>query len=389
MRNHNEIYYRPHKAFLAEQCPSSMLRNPNLIVKEVVGVPAHLGTACHQVFEHYIVPQMAIEEDDIVKIANEHNVEVEGYNGLKWRVRKLQTAYTKLLDQGFLKHPISEEKWEVSLKNGYQYTCYPDLYEIHGDWAVIFELKTGKVDNGWEYQARDYGLALRNKFQGMGIKKVFSIVFAPIIDYYNVQEFDMKELTRLEDKLVSSMGKVGEYYVVGDACTFCSNLLNCRAMKSRIDPLTRDILAAGKAQNITGADIRKWRGVIKGLKKIVDIYDSAEKLILKREGTIKLSDTTELYLREQYKKEVDAGKAIAVMVDQFGVDRDAFIERLDIKTSSVEALSDTTAPARGMASQRKKVWDAMEKSGAMKKVLQQVKATRPIKLKKESQIEQK
>ena len=108
MRNHSEIYYRPHKAFLAEQCPSSMLRNPNLIVKEVVGTPAHLGTACHQVFEHYIVPQMAIEEDDIFKIAKEHNVEVEGYDGLRWRIKKLQTAYTKLLEQGYLKNPIAE-----------------------------------------------------------------------------------------------------------------------------------------------------------------------------------------------------------------------------------------------------------------------------------------
>lgn len=378
MRDFKEIYYRPHKAFLAEQCPSSLLRNPKFIPKQQVGVPAHLGTACGYAFEHFIVPRQAIEDENIIEIAKMHNVEVDGYNGLKWRVYKLQNAYAKVLEKGYFRTPIAEEEWQIALKNGYQYRCFADLYEIHAPWGVVLELKMGKVDTGWEYQARDYAMAMIKKFQDLKLTHVYSIVFAPIVDYYNVTKFTIEELLALEDKLLSTMGKVGEQYVTGDGCEYCDNLLSCPGIKRQIDPVSKDIMAAGGIQKISGDDIRKWRATIKGMKKICDTYDSAEKLILGREGSVDLGNGKELYLRDQYTKEVDAGKAISVLVDDFKVERQDFISKLDITNKNIEILSDSIAPSNGKTKMRKAVWDLLEEKGAMKKVLSHVKATRPI-----------
>ena len=127
MDDFSKIYYRPHKAFLAEQCPSSILRNPTFIPKTKAGIRADLGSASHDAFEHYVVPNIEITDEIIGEIANKHNVDAEGFNGLGWRVRKLQKAWGKIKDQGIFNNPIPEERWSVSLNNGYEYDCIPDL----------------------------------------------------------------------------------------------------------------------------------------------------------------------------------------------------------------------------------------------------------------------
>ena len=355
-----------------------MWRNPDFIAKEEVGVPAHLGTACHQLFQTHVSQNIPLSDEDIVKSAQRNNVEVDGYNGLKWRALKMQTAYKKILEAGYFQVPKAEEKSEISLSNGYQYTTYTDLYELHAPWAAVMELKTGKVDTGWEYQARDGALAIFKKYKELGLEYVYAIVFAPVIDYYNVKKFEAAELIELEKRIVSNMEKVGQHYVTGSACPYCDNLRNCKAIKNQIDPMTRDIMKAGGPQNITGAEIAKWRPIMKSMKKIIDTFEDAEKMILEQAGTIDLGNGTELYLREQYNKKIDAGEAIGVLCDKFGVEKSDFIKKITIKNKDIEALSAMTAPVGGKSKQIKAVWLTMEQDGAMVKELKKVKATRPI-----------
>jgi len=380
------IYYRPHKAGLADQCPSSMLRNPNFIPKTVVGVRANLGTAAADLFGNVITKGLKLTDELIDDYANKHNVAVDGFEGLAWRAKRLDSKYQKMLEKGFLEQPVAEETFTSILANKYTYTYRPDLYEIHGSWAVIVELKMGEVDTGWDLQSRDYALAMIRSAMADGIKKFYCIVLAPIADYYSVKSYTIDELKDFEKKLIANMNKAGTDYVTGPLCQYCDNLLNCPQIKRSIDPISQSIMKV-KPNNITitGEEIQQWRPVIKAMKKICKVYEDTEALLLDRMGTIPLGDGTELYYREQNKKEIDIQGAISVMCDDFGVKKEDFISRLSIGTGDIEALSASTAPPRKKAAQLKAVWEEMKEKDVMKLKLERVRAVRKITQQKEIQ----
>lgn len=382
--SHKFIYYRPHKAGVAHQCPSSLLKPEEFSIRQVAGVRADLGSAAHDVFENLISQNKDVTDDAVIEYSAKHNVDAEGFNGLGWRIFKLQKQYRKLLEKGFLENPISEERWEVQFPNGYGFSCIPDLYEIHSEWAVIVELKMGEVDTGWNMQARDYGVAMMRKFAHHGIKKVYCIVFAPVADYYDVKSYTAEELSVIENEICEHIDQAGQKYLVGEHCPYCDVLLNCPAIKRKIDPISQNIIdIKRKGVMITGAEVEKWRPVVKSMERICSAYKEAELVLLQSLGSIRINKDSELYLADQYKKKLNVGKAIGIACDTFKVKKADFVSRLSMSNKDVEQLVGDVAPDGKKMAYKREFWEQVEEQDAVEKVLQPTRRIRKIQNKKE------
>jgi len=372
------IYYRPHKAGLARQCPSSLLCSPDVKIRSEAGLPAILGRACHYVYQNYISQGTVLEPHIINETAIKFAVEVNGFNGLGWRVYKLQENHKKLIEKRMISKPIVERPIVVKLDNGYEYTSIPDAIEAFGNWGIVLEIKTGTIDTGWMEQGLSYCLSMMKEFQNTGMERFYVVIMAPVLDYYEVKSFTIEQVLAYEKFIIEQIEKAGKEYCRGKLCEFCPNLLHCQAVGDDIDLYSKDFIDTKQRGQIDMAAIAKWRPTMQAMKKIYETYDKAEKLLLTQVGSIDLGDGTELYFKEERRRTYDVSKVIPIMVDEFGITREDFVKKLEISSESIKNLSDATAPLRAKGKQLQAIKDRMMAENAYSEKIIQKRATREI-----------
>lgn len=375
---YENIYYRPHKAGLARQCPSSLLCSPDIKIRSEAGLPAILGRAGHYTYENYISQGVVIEPHVINEIAIKFAVDVNGFNGLGWRVYKLQDKHRRLVEKKMINQLIVERPIPVRLENGYEYTSIPDAIEAFGSWGIVVEVKMGIIDTGWMEQGLSYCLSMLKQFGDTGMGKFYVVLMAPILDYYEVKSFTTEQVLEYEQFIIGQIDKAGKEYCRGDKCQYCPNLLHCQAVGDDIDLYSKDFIETKGRGQIDLAKIAQWRPIMKAMKKIYETYDKAEKVLLNQCGTIDLGNGKELFLRDEARRKYDVSKTIPIMVDEFHVEREDFVKKLEISSESIKELSDAVAPPKGKGKQLQAIKDRFKAEDAYTETVIQKRAEREI-----------
>lgn len=343
----SEIFYRPSMSPGVSQCASYMMRPEGLDIQEEAGERADLGTALHELFYSHVYPRRVIDDFTLAQLADRHQVDVDGYEGISWRARKMEKQWGFL--QEFYLNARREEKIGYMLPNGKPNEGTPDLWTLLGDEgsesACVLDLKTGLSDEDHRSQLLDYCLIIHKT---TGVEDFYASVFNPMQDYYETWHWTLADVLAWEKELLRKMTVVGKEFRTGKACRYCPNLLNCPAHLKAVVPYYKPDRAADgplMVRKITPEVIREVRPLMQHLAKVVDAYKDIERGILEQFGTIDLGDGHELALATRFKKVYDASKSIPVF-EKMGLGQERVIQSLRLTTEAVEELAAMVAPPR-------------------------------------------
>jgi len=379
MPDFKHIALRPSLAPVVKQCPSAMYVDPNMPVMRTStnDVFSKTGTALHDVFKEVIYPGHAITVEALLPIAARYEVAMEGYFGIIWRAKKIAEKWSKLA--GFYQGATLERKLSATLSNGYVLEGTPDLFSVHGEFAVVNDLKTGEKEFDYFAQVELYALMIWKQNQALGLKKVYGALFHPMLDKFTNEEISEDRLRHVEDYYTKMMLFAGMNYVTGPACAICPRLLTCPAIKKSVDPMITDMRSG---REVTALDIKAWRPMVKYLEKCVENYKVIEHALLERMGSIDLGDGYELYLKTDFQEKLKPLEAFHVLTGDFKIPPEKVIEQMKISKAAVDEAARAIAiprdRAHGLGATKMKLHKALEEKGATYKKPRVSATTRPI-----------
>jgi len=343
----SDLFFRPSMAPGVAQCASFMWRPEGLDIREEAGERADLGTACHELFYSHVYPRRIIDQFTLAQLADRHQVDVDGYEGVTWRARKMETQWAQLQD--FYLDAHREEKIGYILPNGLPNEGTPDLWTIIGEEetrsACVLDLKTGLTDQDHREQLKDYCLII---YKVHGIEDFYASVFNPIQDYYETWHWTLADILEWEKELLRKMTVVAKEFRSGPACRYCPNLIRCPAHLSAVKAYYVPDNAGQRplfVPQITPEVIRQVRPLMQHLAKVVESYKDIERGMLEQFGTIDLGEGQELALATRFKKVYDVPKSMPVF-QKMGIGMERVLQSLKLTTEGVEDLAATVAPPR-------------------------------------------
>lgn len=344
----SEIFYRPSMSPGVAQCASFMWRPAGLDIREEPGERADLGTALHALFYSHVYPRRIIDDFTLAHVADQHQVEVSGYEGITWRARKMEKEWAQL--QEFYLDAQREKLIGYTLPNGKRNEGTPDLWSLIGDTpatmsACVLDLKTGESDTDHKAQLLDYCLIIHKVH---GIQDFYASIFNPVQDLYETWHFTLDDILAWEKELLRKMTVAGTEFRTGPMCRYCPNLVICPAHRRAVMPYLT--MPEGKKElplhlKVTPAVIREVRPVMQHLARVVEAYKEIERGLLEQYGVLDLGEGYELALATRYKKVYDVPKSMPIL-EKMGIGQERIIASLRLTTEAVEELAATVAPPR-------------------------------------------
>lgn len=343
----SEVFYRPSMSPGVSQCASFMWRPEGLDIQEEAGERADLGTALHELFYTHVYNRRVIDTYTLAHLADKHSVDVDGFEGITWRARKMEKEWA-VLQEYYLNAHAREKKIGYTLPNGRPNEGTPDLWTVNGEdeerYACVLDLKTGMSDQDHRKQLLDYCLII---YKVHGIKEFYASVFNPVQDYYETWHFVEADVLGWEKELLRKMTVVAKEFRTGPACTHCPNLIRCPAHLNAVRPYYTPNRDGGPliVQKITPEMIRTVRPLMQHFAKVVDAYKAIERGILEQFGTIDLGEGQELALATRYRKVYDVPKSMPVF-EKMGIGQARVLQSLRLTSEAVEELAATVAKPR-------------------------------------------
>ncbi len=373
------ISLRPSLAPVAKICPSAMYQvpgRPEIRPVAQVGFSA-TGTALHAVFKDRIYPVQTITDADLSPYVERYNVELEGYYGIGWRARRVAEKWAPLA--GFYQGAKLEQTITATLSNGFVLTGTPDLWNVFSEFGVVFDLKTGEKDLDAIPQVELYALILHKRFAALGVKEWYVAQFNPLLDKYTNIKITAAQLDELERFWVAHQERAGISYAIGPMCAYCPRMTSCPAMLKSIDPLAAELRAD---REVSPYDIAKFRPSILVMKKIVEMFEVAQKALLERHGIIDLGDGYELYMKEDFQDKLKPLESWKILTaEPFNIPAESILAELSMPKGAVkEAVRAIAVPRhreKGLGVMQKKVLDTLAASGAIEKVPRKEVSIRP------------
>lgn len=381
------LEFRPSMAPGFFQCPSYCYRVPGEPRQaSTPNVFSATGTALHRVFYEFIYPGIAMTEEKLKPIASELNVSMDGYYGIKWRAFQVLERWERL--RAYYTSPFREQLIKATLKNGLAVEGTPDMYQLCGEHALVFDLKTGEQDVDYFPQLQIYALILYLMYGHTGLREFYCTVYSPMLEKYETRVYSAAFLEDLHDQLVARMDKAGHEYALGVHCKYCKRLTRCPEALNAIDPLCEKMRMVEIKKSGTGeivpADIARMRPAVLVMEKVIERYKLIEKTLLDRFGVIDLGNGTELFYRVTPEAEFDPFKAYEVL-RKLGQQLEGILAAMKINKTAVVELAKADAAdrkARGEGgTQKAKVQeylDAMYAAGACEDKPAKKVATRPL-----------
>ncbi len=343
----SEFSFRPSMAPGVAQCASYMWRPEGLDIREEPGERADIGTALHELFYTHVYPRRIIDEFTLAQLADRHQVDVDGFEGVTWRARKMEKQWVSLQD--FYIDAHREEAIGYILPNGKPNKGTPDAWNIVGEgedaYACVLDLKTGLSDQDHRAQLMDYCLIL---YKVHGVKEFYASVFNPVQDFYETWHWSLVEILAWEKELLRKMSVVAVEFRSGPACRYCPNLIRCPAHLSVVKAYYVPDNAGQRpliVPKVTPEIIRQVRPVMQHLAKVLETYKDIERGMLEQFGTIDLGDGQELALAVRYKKVYNVPKSMPVF-EKMGIGMERVLQSLKLTSEAVEELAATVAPPR-------------------------------------------
>lgn len=364
---------RPSKMPAFEKCPSYCMK-PSA-PSNVAGIPATIGQAIHAIFEKYTTNGEEITFDVLKKYASKYGVEVDGYMGLSRKCYKLDEKYRENAVQYF-PNPEREKFMAYTMANGFKLKGTADLVQVHSDFGVVLDLKTGEsemMDN--MPQIKTYALMLWRMSRHLGVHEVYGFVFNPVIDKYQIAVWTGAELEEYETFLMDQMTKIGKVFNEGSHCTWCPNLTSCPKHLNSCKAL----LADSGLLNLIPEQIGEIRPKIIHLKQLIKEYDEFEKNLVEAQGIIDLGDGTEIYLKERSAKKFDTATVINKIYeyrdDQINL-VDYLGKHLKISTTAIKGIIGDTAGKGMKGKDQVEFMELLAQANAITEAVSMVKTVR-------------
>lgn len=380
MPDFNHIRLRPSLAPVVRQCPSAMYVDPKVPeIRTADGeVFSTTGTALHDVFKQLIYTGKPLTREALIPFAERHNVAMEGFFGIEWRAKQIAEKWEKV--SKWYQGAQLEERISCTLSNGYELAGTPDLFQVVGEYALVFDLKTGEKELDYTPQIELYALILWKRHQALGMKRVFGALFAPMLNKFTNQEITEQRLEHVEEFYTKAMAFAGITYVIGPMCQFCPRLLSCPAMVRSVDPMVADLR---EGRELSALDIKQFRPAMRYLKQIVERYEEVERALVERMGTIDLGDGYELYLRTDMEDKIKPVDAFRILTGElFKIPPEKVLEGMKISKTAVKEAARAIAVPRsrenGLGVTQVKLLTALESAGATYKKPKTYVSSRPI-----------
>jgi hypothetical protein len=329
------------------------------------------------VFKDRIYPAQPVTDADLAPYIERYNLELEGYYGIGWRARKVAEKWAPLA--GFYENAKLEQTITATLANGFVLTGTPDLWNVFSEFGVVFDLKTGEKDLDAIPQVELYALILHKRFAALGVKEWYVAQFNPMLDKYTNIKISAAQLDELEKFWVAHQTRAGISYVIGPMCAFCPRMNSCPAIIKSIDPLCAEMRAD---REVGPYDIAKFRPAIQVMKKMVEMFELAQKALLEKHGIIDLGDGYELYLKEDFQDKLKPLESWNILTSEpFNIPAERILAELSMPKGAVKGAVRAIAVPRhrekGLGVMQKKVLDALAASGAVEKVIRKEVSIRP------------
>lgn len=366
--------FRPSKAPGFMQCPSYIMeyeRPYQLLESDESMEFANLGIACHDLFAQLIVPGEKVTQENILPFCEKHNVEYEGFMGLARKAFLMEKKWQENLAKFFI-GAQSEQFVSAQLSNGETVQGTPDLFKLHGEYALILDLKSGETDLDYTYQLMTYALILYKLHGAAGLETFYLYMWAPVIDSYIGIEITGADLEAFEVELIEQWQKVGKEFKPGPWCGYCDNLEVCPSHRNAF------LQMEDQVSKITIDNIAQARPIIQAMKKIVEKYENTEKALLEKYPVIDLGDGHELYHQTIMKKSFSAPKVVETLSKDFGIGLDKIGPHLKITKKAIEEISGDNAPPRGKTKYRKEVIESLVANGAATETITKRRSVRRI-----------
>jgi hypothetical protein len=154
---------------------------------------------------------------------------------------------------------------------------------------------------------------------------------------------------------------------------------SCPAIIKSIDPLCAEMRAD---REVGPYDIAKFRPAIQVMKKMVEMFELAQKALLEKHGIIDLGDGYELYLKEDFQDKLKPLESWNILTSEpFNIPAERILAELSMPKGAVKGAVRAIAVPRhrekGLGVMQKKVLDALAASGAVEKVIRKEVSIRP------------
>ncbi len=323
------------------------------------------GTALHAVFKDLIYPSIAFKEDDLKPYARKFEVTMQGYYGIAWRAFQIRDKWQKVA--AWYKDAIQEKTIRCVLKNGFVLEGTPDLFQVFGNYAVIFDLKTGEAEVDYFPQVELYALILWKLWGAMGLEKVHVALFAPMLEKYESRVYTAEDLAAIEDHYIDNMEAAGVRYMPGPWCRWCKRLTSCPVNIKAIDPLCEDLKGG---RELGPADLAHARPAIQVMERIVARYKEVERALVERLGIIDLGNGYELFIKTWQRAGFKSKETLAHLLAE-GIPMDAIVERLSFSKEDIKQLARESpklvlrTQKNGLGATQARILEELENAGAI------------------------
>jgi hypothetical protein len=416
-------------------CASSLIpaKDP---VHETDTDPQNIGTAVHDLLRLHVEGE-AIDEATISHVCTRERADIDEVG---MRVRYGIQAWEGHKDKkDGLKHYFdrvgAEEAFEVTMllrvagkRVSVTLTGHPDL----GGSDCTMDYKGGRVYSNYVWQVQGYNYAKH---------RTWGILLWLIDRRYDV----VKAMPRAEFEaaIAEQLALVGKEYNPGSHCGFCPRRDECgarqkrmrgvyellvgtddelRVLKQERDDLLAGILEILNDYKLDSAIDANPKSVAESLRKLVSearvvhapregiltsekdlarayplkrqlescikAYDTALGAWLDEHGSLPLGDGTEVYIREETRREVDVQTAWPVLAEALTVEQLAMCVNLGV-TAISEAVKQVVrdeyaekgekVPKGELGKAVKVMWEQLGEAGAVSEIIRRVKATRKVK----------
>lgn len=251
-------------------------------------------------------------------------------------------------------------------------TGHPDL----GGSNVTLDWKGGRVFSNAEWQLQGYCYATR---------RMWSIVAWLMDKKVYVKEAMLRK--DFEAALAAQLALVGKEYGPGEHCGFCPRRHECAALRKCMQS-TAELLKGSKGNLTTAEDLARVYPQRRLMDKYLKMYDHALDAYLDEHGSLPLGDGTEVYIREEPRREVDVQTAWPVLAEALTVEQLAMCVKLGV-TAISEAVKQVVrdeyaekgekVPKGELGKAVKVMWEQLGEAGAVSEIIRRVKATRKVK----------
>jgi hypothetical protein len=353
------------------KCASSLVPTDNP-VHETDTDPQNVGIATHDLLRMHVEGR-EVAEDTITEVCTRERAErAEVAMRFHYGV-KAWAEVGKYFDRVGAEEPfeqpmmlrVGDTRYTVIL------TGRPDL----GGSEVTLDFKGGRVWSDPAWQLHGYNYACRRKW---GI----AVWLIP-------QRCDVQAAMGRKDfeaAIGEQIALVGKEYNPGRHCGFCPRRDECEARARRLHGVYQ--LFCGTAGTLAEAsDLARAYPMWRQLKSYLDAYDNALECYLDANGTLPLGDGSEVFIRENYQREVDVEKGWPVLSEALSVQQLARVVKLGTTkiTEGVKAAVREEYEEQGLKVPRgalkeavNLVWNKLRDADAVTEKPRRVKAVRKV-----------